>query len=94
MSRIDHQFTCPECGSHHWGSSGVGTINAKVHCHGDVDEFHSCRFSFPYDDLYKYSSFILKPDSLEMYRALCDLEDRHVSVLTINHIKSLDKKQD
>jgi transcription elongation factor Elf1 len=75
-SRVDHKFTCPVCGSKFWGASNVGYMNAKIHCHGDVDEFRSCKFTAPYNDLYKYSTFTIKPDSLEMYTMLSLLENR------------------
>jgi hypothetical protein len=48
------EFTCPECGSHSYGSSGcIGPIEAMIgHCHGD----NGCKFSWPRSDDDKYFS--------------------------------------
>jgi hypothetical protein len=51
-------FTCPKCGSHCFGSSGVGTEALTRHCHGYIVQpdgsLRACRFSWPesHDRLY------------------------------------------
>jgi hypothetical protein len=47
-----HAFTCPECGSHYWGTSALGGRSEwTVHCHGaNQARPGRCTFSGPYDD--------------------------------------------
>ena len=73
-SKADHDFTCPKCGCHYWGSSNVGKINAKIECHGYIDDIYPCDFEAPYEDIYKYTTFTIKPDSYKEYRRLASLE--------------------
>ncbi len=49
----EHTFTCPECGSHHFGSSGASeTEPGEIHCHGykqveGLATAQPCRWSAP-----------------------------------------------
>lgn len=54
---MNDMFTCPECGSHYWGSSGPFDVPEKFtgHCHGYLrDEPRPCRFSWLRKDDDKY----------------------------------------
>ncbi len=54
-----NEFTCPECGSHNFGTSGcTGPEDQMVrHCHGYIregDGYQSCRFEWPIAEDAKY----------------------------------------
>ena len=50
------QFTCPECGSHYFGTSNcTGPQDTWIrHCHGYYDDARRCDFSFAVADDHKY----------------------------------------
>ena len=54
---MSEQFTCPECGSHHFGTSNCTSPSDKWvgHCHGYIGG-QPCRFSWPRTDDSKYFS--------------------------------------
>ncbi len=49
----EHTFTCPECGSHHFGSSQASESEpGQIHCHGythieGAQQPQPCRWSAP-----------------------------------------------
>lgn len=48
------EFTCPECGSHYWGTDGLKTEELTGHCHGVINMVTDCDFSWPRSDDRKY----------------------------------------
>jgi len=41
----DAEFTCPECGSHYWGSDMSGGVY-RGGCHGRGADGQACRFTW------------------------------------------------
>lgn len=59
----DRRFECPECGSHMFGSSGMGE-NMMIHCHGD--EQINCGYSAPHGDPAHWVPEPVKPNTLKV----------------------------
>lgn len=56
---MDKEFTCPECGSHYYGSTNCTGPGPMVrHCHGVVmlpdGTRWSCKFNWPEKDDHRY----------------------------------------
>ncbi len=65
------KFSCPKCGSYMYGSSERPSGVWTRHCHGN--ERHSCKFSFPESDDWKYFFKVtrvpfLSAEELEEYK--------------------------
>lgn len=69
FTHVDVQFTCPECGTHSFGSNSTGPFIRRI-CHGWIKN-RRCNFTFSIKDDYKYFAF--RMNSQESYQKLYDL---------------------
>jgi len=73
---VDPQFKCPRCGSSWFGSSSIGSVVQKYHCHDEYNNGCSWSGSFSECFIATYSLSILAGELLRVYDRLEELEDK------------------